>query len=105
MILTTTENIPGKKYEVLGLVRGNCIQSKNVVRDFTQGLKSIVGGELTQYTEMLEEARQTATNRMIEQARRMNADAIVMLRYGSGSVTVDAAEIVAYGTAVKFINP
>lgn len=75
MLLCTTENI-GHEYEVIGLVRGNCIQSKNIVRDFTQGLKNIVGGELGEYTKMMEEARTTATDRMVEHATKLNADAL-----------------------------
>lgn len=101
MLLCTTENI-GHEYEVIGLVRGNCIQSKNIVRDFTQGLKNIVGGELGEYTKMMEEARTTATDRMVEHATKLNADAIVMIRYGTGSVSPESAEVLAYGTAVKF---
>ena len=93
MLLCTTENI-GHEYEVIGLVRGNCIQSKNIVRDFTQGLKNIVGGE----------ARTTATDRMVEHATKLNADAIVMIRYGTGSVSPESAEVLAYGTAVKFTD-
>lgn len=104
MIITTTENIPGKKNEIIGLVRGNCIQSKNIIKDFTQGLKSVIGGELKAYTEMTEEARQTATDRMINEANALNADAVVMVRYGSGSVGPESSEVIAYGTAVKFTD-
>lgn len=104
MILTTTENIPGKKYKIIGVVRGNCVQSKNILKDVTQGLKSIIGGELGEYTNMVDEARTKATERMVEEAEIQNADAIVMMRYGNGSVTADASEIIAYGTAVKFIE-
>lgn len=104
MLLCTTENISGKKYETVGLVRGNCIQTKNIVKDFTQGLKHVIGGELGEYTKMMEEARTDATERMIEHAKEMNADAIVMIRYGTGSVSPESAEVLAYGTAVKFIE-
>ncbi|MBQ8179673.1 MAG: heavy metal-binding domain-containing protein [Candidatus Methanomethylophilaceae archaeon] len=102
MLLTTTENIPGRSYEILGLVKGNMIQSKNVGRDIGQGLKSLVGGELATYTEMMNESRAMATKRMVEEAESLGADAIVMLRYTTASVMAGAAEVVAYGTAVRF---
>ena len=103
MILTTTESIPGKNYEILGLVQGNTIQSKNVGRDITQGLRSLVGGELKAYVDMVSKARSLATERMVEEANALGADAIVSMRYASSTVTVGAAEILAYGTAVKFV--
>ncbi|OED29605.1 heavy metal-binding domain-containing protein [Methanosphaera sp. WGK6] len=103
MILSTTEKIPGKDYEVIGLVRGNCVQSTNIVKDITQGLKTIVGGELKAYTEIMETARVTATERLIEHATSMGADAVIMLRYDNGSVTTASAEVLCFGTAVKFI--
>lgn len=103
MMLTTTEKIPGNEYKILGLVKGNMIQSKHIGRDIGQGFKSMVGGELTTYTAMMNEARATATKRMVEEAEAMGADAIVMMRYASSTVSAGAAEIVAYGTAVKFI--
>lgn len=96
MILTTTEHIPGKEYEILGLVRGSTIQSKNLGKDIAQGLKGLVGGELKAYNEMMNEARALATKRMV-------ADAIVAMRYLSASVAQGAAEVMAYGTAVKFL--
>ncbi len=102
MLLTTTENIPGRSYEILGLVKGNMIQSKNVGRDIGQGLKSLVGGELATYTEMLNESRAIATKRMVEEAESLGADAVVMIRYTTSSVMASAAEVVAYGTAVRF---
>ncbi|PAV06690.1 heavy metal-binding domain-containing protein [Methanosphaera cuniculi] len=104
MMITTTENIPGRNYKVIGIVRGNCVQSKNVLKDMTQAFKSIVGGELKEYTKMVDEARTMATERMVEEAQIQNADAIVMVRYGSGAITPEASEIIAYGTAVKFID-
>ena len=104
MILTTTENIPGKEYEVIGMVKGNMIKTKNIGRDIGAGLKSTVGGELKGYTEMMNEARATATKRMVEEAEALGADAIVMMRYASSDVMQSAAEILAYGTAVKFKN-
>jgi len=103
MIITTTENIPGKEYEILGLVNGNNIQSKNIFRDFTQGIKNITGGELHAYTEMMMESRNTAEERMIEQAKKLNADAIVMVRFNTSSIVENSSEVHCYGTAVKFI--
>lgn len=103
MLLTTTENIPGKSYEIIGLVKGSMIQSKNIGRDIGQGLKSLVGGELATYTEMMNESRAIATKRMVEEAESKGADAIVMLRYGTSSIAQGAAEVFAYGTAVKYV--
>lgn len=103
MILTTTERIPGKEYEVIGLVRGSTIQSKNIGRDITQGFKTLVGGELKSYTEMMNEARALATKRMVEDAEGKGADAVVCMRYASSSVMQGAAEVMAYGTAVRFV--
>lgn len=103
MILTTTENIPGKNYEIIGIVKGTMIQSKNIGRDIGQSLKSIVGGELATYTEMMNESRAIATKRMVEDAESKNADAIVCMRYGTSAVAAGAAEVFAYGTAVKFV--
>lgn len=103
MLLTTTENIPGKSYEILGIVKGNMIQTRNIGRDIGQGLKSMVGGELSTYTQMMNESRAVATKRMVEEAENLGADAVVMMRYSTSSVTQGAAEIIAYGTAVKYI--
>lgn len=103
MIITTTENIPGRNYEIIGLVNGNNIQSKNVFRDFTQGLRNITGGELKAYTDMMIESRGIATQRMIEEAKSLNADAIVMVRYNTSSIVENSSEVHCYGTAVKFI--
>lgn len=103
MIITTTENIPGKNYEIIGIVNGNNIQSKNIVRDFTQGLRNITGGELKAYTEMMIESRSIATERMIQQAEELGADAIVMTRYNTSSIVENSSEVHCYGTAVKFI--
>ena len=102
MILVNTDYISGKELETLGLVKGSTIQSKNIGRDFTQSLKTIVGGELKGYTQMMNEARDLATARMIKEAEAMGADGIVNIRYSSSSVMQGAAEIMAYGTAVKF---
>ena len=99
-----TENIPGQKYELVGLVKGTMIQSKHLGRDIGNALKSIVGGELRGYSEMLNEARAIATKRMIQEAQSLNADAVVNLRYTTSTVMQGAAEILAYGTAVKYIT-
>jgi len=102
MILTTTETISGKDLETIGLVKGSTIQSKNIGRDIMSGFKTIVGGELKSYTDMMNEARALATKRMVEEATALGADAVVCLRYASAAVMQGAAEIMAYGTAVKF---
>lgn len=103
MIITTTENIPNKTYEILGMVEGNTIQSVHLGKDILSGLKTLVGGELTSYNEMMNEARALAVKRMVQNANQLGADAIVCMRYASSEVTQGAAEIMAYGTAVKFI--
>ncbi|MDO4276312.1 MAG: YbjQ family protein [Eubacteriales bacterium] len=103
MILVNTDYISGKNLEMLGLVKGSTIQSKNVGRDITQSFKTLVGGELKAYNEMMNDARALATKRMVEQAESMGADAIVNIRYASASVMQGAAEVMAYGTAVKFV--
>jgi len=103
MKLYTTDYITGKQFETLGLVEGSTVQSKHIGRDIAASFKTIVGGELKGYTEMMNEARKMATNRMIERAEAMGADAIVCVRYASSAVMDGAAEIMAYGTAVKFI--
>ena len=102
MILTTTETISGKELETLGLVKGSTIQSKNIGRDIMSGFKTLVGGELQSYTAMMNEARALATKRMAEEAAALGADAIVCMRYSSAAVMQGAAEVMAYGTAVKF---
>ena len=103
MILVNTDYITGKEFEMLGLVKGSTIQSKNVGRDITQGLKTLVGGGLKAYNEMMMEARNLATQRMVKEAEAVGADAVVNIRYVSASVMQGAAEVLAYGTAVKFI--
>ena len=101
MKLLTINNVPGKKIEALGLVRGTTVQSKNVGKDFMAGMKTLVGGELSGYTDMLIEARQIATKRMVDEAEAMGADAVINIRYGSSQIMSSAAEVIAYGTAVK----
>jgi uncharacterized protein YbjQ (UPF0145 family) len=102
MILVNTDYISGKELETLGLVKGSTIQSKNLGKDITQALKSLLGGELKAYNEMMNEARALATKRMVKEAEAMGADGVVNIRYASSSVMQNAAEVIAYGTAVKF---
>ena len=104
MKLVSIESYPGKEIEVLGLVKGTIVQTKNLGRDFMAGMKTLVGGEVVGYTEMLNEARQIATKRMVDEADALGADAIIGVRYGSSQVMQGAAEVVAYGTAVKIIG-
>lgn len=102
MILVTTDYITGKDLAMLGMVKGSTIQSKNIGRDISQSLKTIVGGELKAYTKMMDEARALATKRMTAEAEALGADAIVNVRYASSAVMQSAAEVIAYGTAVRF---
>jgi uncharacterized protein YbjQ (UPF0145 family) len=103
MLITTSELIAGRTLQPLGLVKGNIVQSKHIGKDIMASFKTIVGGEIRSYTEMLNEARESATQRMEKEAEAMGADAIIALRYSSAAVRDGAAEIMAYGTAVKFI--
>ena len=103
MILVNTDYIAGKNFEMLGMVKGSTIQSKNFGKDITQSFKTLVGGELKAYTEMMNDARALATKRMVQEAEAMGADAIVNIRYSSAAVMQGAAEVMAYGTAVKFV--
>ncbi len=102
MILVNTDYISGKKIETLQLVKGSVIQSKNIGKDIMAGFKTIVGGELKGYSEMINEARAKATKRMVEEAEKLDADGVVNIRYASSSVMQGAAEVLVYGTAVKF---
>ena len=102
MLLVNTDYIPGKDFEVLGLVKGTVVQSKNFGKDFMAGMKTLVGGEIVGYTEMLVEARQIATKRMVDEATALGADAVVNIRYGSSAVMQGAAEVICYGTAVRY---
>lgn len=103
MILLTIDNVPGREIEALGLVKGTVVQSKNFGKDFMAGMKTLVGGEIESYTQMLTEARQIATGRMAKNAEELGADAVVGMRYASASVMQGAAEVIAYGTAVRFV--
>ncbi len=102
MILVNTDYITGKELEMLGLVKGGTIQTKNVGRDITESFKTLVGGELQSYNKMMNDARALATKRMVEEAQALGADAVVNIRYASSSIMQGAAEVIVYGTAVKF---
>lgn len=103
MIFVTTETIQGKEIaESLGTVRGSTVRARNIGRDFFAGLKNIVGGEISEYTELLADAREQAIKRMIDDAQKLGADGIVNVRFTTSQVMQGAAEMLAYGTAVKF---
>ncbi|WP_173474568.1 YbjQ family protein [Fibrobacter succinogenes] len=102
MLIVNTDYISGKEIETVQLVKGSIVFSKNVVRDIFAGLKTIIGGEIAGYSEMMNEARQKATERMIQEAKSIGADAIVNVRYSTSSLMASAAEIIAYGTAVRY---
>ena len=102
MMIVNTDYISGQELEMLGLVKGATIQSKNIGRDITQSLKTLVGGELGAYTDMMNQARDLATQRMVAEAEALGADAVVNVRYSSAAVMQGAAEVMAYGTAVRF---
>lgn len=104
MRLLSIETIPGTEFEALGMVKGTVVQSKNFGKDFMAAMKTLVGGEIVGYTEMLNEARQIAVKRMVDEAKELGADAVVGVRYGSSQVMSGAAEVIAYGTAVKYIT-
>jgi len=104
MLIVTTEHIPGKEMEMLGLVKGSTIQTVNALRDIGAGLRTLVGGELKKYNEMMDNAREIATQRMIEEAKELGADAIVSVRYASSSIMQSAAEVMVYGTAVRITD-
>lgn len=103
MIIVNTPTIEGKKIETLGMVSGSTVQSKNAFKDIGAGFRNLVGGEVVSYTKMLSEARDVAVSRMVKQAQSMRADAIVNVRFSSASVMEGAAELLAWGTAVKFV--
>ena len=102
MLLVNIQYIPGQEFEAMGMVKGTVVQSKHFGKDFMAGMKTLVGGEITGYTEMLIEARQIATKRMVDEAKALGADAVVGVTYGSSAVMQGAAEVIAYGTAVRF---
>ena len=102
MKLVNIDYIPGQEFDVLGMVKGNVVQSKNVGEDIGASFKTLVGGELKGYTEMLQEARQIATKRMADEAEALGADAVVNVKFSSAAIMQGAAEVIVYGTAVKF---
>lgn len=104
MMLVNTDYITGKNLKMLGLVKGSTIQSKNIGSDIGQSFKQLIGGELKAYNEMMNEAREIATNRMIEEAEALGADAIVNIRFATSAIMGGAAVVIAYGTAVNFVN-
>ena len=101
MLLLNIDYIPGKEIEAIGIVKGSVVNSKHFGKDFMAGMKTLVGGEIEAYTEMLDQARKIATKRMVDEAEALGADAILNIRYSSASVMQSAAEVTAYGTAVK----
>lgn len=102
MLMVNTDYVSGKELETLGLVKGSTIQAKHLGKDIMSGFKTLVGGEIKAYVEMLNEARAIATKRMIEEAEKLGADAVVNIRYSTSNVMQGAAEILVYGTAVKY---
>lgn len=102
MLIVTRDTVSGKEFEELGIAKGSTIQSKNIGKDIGSSFRTLVGGEMKAYTEMMNEARALATKRMVEDAETMGADAIVCFRYASSAVMAGAAEVIAYGTAVKY---
>lgn len=104
MIVVNTDFISGRALETIGLVRGSMIQTKHLGRDILSALKTIIGGELTAYSRMIDEARTTATDRMATEAQQLGADAVINVRYATSAVMQGAAEILVYGTAVRFVE-
>ena len=104
MILVNTDYINGKELEMLTIVKGSTIQTKHIGKDISQSFKTLVGGELKEYNNMMNEARALATKRMVAEAEELGADAIVNIRYATSAIMQGAAEVIAYGTAVKFVN-
>lgn len=102
MLMVNIDRIPGVEFEVLGMVEGSVVLAKDAASDFVAGVRSIVGGEITEYTKMLAQARVTALNRMEAEAERLCADAVVNVRYGTAAIMDGAAEIIAYGTAISY---
>ena len=103
MIVTSADVVPGQNVQVLGLVRGNIVTSRHIGRDMMAGMKELVGGEIKSYTEMTDQARTVAEGRMIAEAERLGADAVVATRFSSGSINPGTIEMLAYGTTVKFV--
>ena len=101
MLLLNIDHIPGKEVEALGIVKGSVVRSKHFGKDFMAGMKTLVGGEIKSYTEMLDESRQIAVKRMVDEAKALGADAVINIRYATSSMMQSAAEVIAYGTAVR----
>ncbi len=104
MILVNTDFVSSKELQTISLVKGSTIQSKHIGKDIAQSFKTLVGGELKAYNEMMNEARALATKRMVAEAEALGADAVINVRYASSAVMQGAAEVIVYGTAVKFVN-
>ncbi len=105
MIIVTTDYVPGKKVvESIGLVKGNTIRARHVGKDILAGLKNIVGGEIEEYTKMMAESREQCLDRMAEEAKSLGADAVINVRFSTSSMMQSAAELLAYGTAVKLVD-
>ena len=105
MIVLNTEFVPGKKVvDALGLVRGNTIRARHLGKDILAGLKNVVGGEIEEYTKMIAESREQSLDRMVEEARKLGADAVINVRFSTSSMMQGAAELLAYGTAVKLVD-
>ena len=104
MLLLNIDYVPNRKIEVLGLVKGSVVQAKSFGKDFMSGMKNLVGGEVEAYTDLLIQARQIATKRMVDDAQAMGADAVLNIRYTSSSIMQGAAEVTAYGTAVRVVE-
>lgn len=103
MLLVNTDYITGKELNMLGLVKGSTIQCKHIGKDIGASFKNLVGGEMKAYTEMMDASRKIATDRMVAEAEAMGADAIVNVRFATSAIVQGAAEVIAYGTAVKFM--
>lgn len=103
MLLVNTDYITGKELQMLGLVKGSTIQCKHIGKDIGAGFKNLIGGEMKSYTEMMDESRRIATDRMVAEAASMGADAVVNVRYATSAIVQGAAEVIVYGTAVKFV--
>lgn len=103
MIIVNTDFITGKNIETISVVKGSTIQSRHLGKDIMQGFKGMVGGELEAYNQMMNDSRAIATKRMVDEAEELGADAIVNVRYASSAIVQNAAEVIAYGTAVKFV--
>lgn len=104
MLIVNIDSIPGRKIEALGFVKGTVVQTTHFGRDFMAGMKTLVGGEIHSYTEMLNEARQIAVKRMVDEAQSLGADAVVNLRFSTSAIMQSAAEVIAYGTAVRYAD-